>query len=171
MEEPVKQKTLQELEEEHLTALINCFILVWQSNPTKNTVKLILDGGENTFYLKRERFIEIISDILYSTRNPESLKLVAMVKTSLDDYGNLFMFNKQTQELRQLVRTNDELNEIKEELKRHKKNDSEQFTEQLDSHATEKIFEMDMKDNLKKKSHQKETKCRYDFGDFRKRFM
>lgn len=171
MEEQVKQKTLQELEEEHLSALINCFILVWQSNPTKNVVKLILDGGENTFYLKRDKFIEIISDILYSTRNPDSLKIVAMVKTSLDDYGNFFMFNKQTQELRQLVKANDELNEIKEELSRNKKTDSGDFVEPLDTHATEKIFEMDMKDNLKKKSHQKETKRKYNFGDFRKRFM
>lgn len=166
-----KPKTLQELEEEHLSALVNCFILVWQSNPLKNVVKLILDGGENTFYIKRERFIEVMSDILYTSSNIHYLNIIAMIKTSLDDYGNFFMFNKQTQELRQLVKVDDELNEVKEDLARLKKNDSESFTEQLDPQTTDKIFEMDMKDNLKKKSHKRETKRHYDLGDPRKRYI
>ena len=165
------KKTLQELEEEHLSALINCFIFVWQSNPTKSVVKLILDGGENTFYLKKQKFIEFISDILYSTRSPDSLKIIAMIKTSLDDYGNFFMFNKQTQELKQLVSMNDPNNAIKEELSRNNKIEKDKFTEALDMNLNNNLVENDIRSDTKKKVKSIPTKRRYDVGDFRKRFV
>lgn len=169
--EEVPKKTLQELEEEHLSELINCFILVWQSNPTRNCVKLYLDGGENTFYLKRDRFVEMISDILYSSRNKEVLKIIAMIKTSLDDYGNYFEFNKQTQQIRQLSSIKDVKKEIQQELSRNNKKDQNEFVEEADMNVSENIADMDMKDNLRQKTKKIPTKRRFDVGDYRKKFL
>ena len=72
----------------------NFLFIIWFSNPLKDSVRIILDDASIKMWIKRDKFIKIMSDILNATLLPECQYTLFRIKESVYTYGKHFYYDR-----------------------------------------------------------------------------
>lgn len=144
--------TLAELEEQTESLFQQFLFLVWQPNPAKGTVKVLLDNGEVTLRLKNEKFISLIEDTLSDGCSKEVYTNIRGIILSLNEYGCTFFYDRTNNILKRLNRIEglDKLS-MKDiyEAERQKLNKNDQLKESVVKNVEDEIVTHDRKQSEK----------------------
>jgi len=98
-------KKLKDAKEE----LDQFMFLMWTSNPNTDRVRVILDDGTVKLILKRDKFYDILNDLL-QPRDKQVEYNLYRIKESLNKYGGYFWYDRMKNEFKELSERIDFLN-------------------------------------------------------------
>jgi hypothetical protein len=98
---PLKKPNISDLINQEEDLFTQFFLCVWSPNPTKDSVRVILDDGGIKLYLKREKFISLISKVL-NIDLPKTSYNFFRIKQSMNTYGGWYFYDRVNDEYRQL---------------------------------------------------------------------
>ena len=76
--------------------------MVWVVNPLRDNCRVILDDGSIKLYLKRDKFLKIMTDLLNKVPRQDLQHNLFRIKESLNVYGGIFFYDRVNNEFRQL---------------------------------------------------------------------
>ena len=86
------------------TEYLNQFVfLLYFVNPVKDNVRIILDDGTIKFYMKRDKFLKIMEDLLNETLLKECQYTLFRIKESLNVYGGIFHYDRKENIFKQVT--------------------------------------------------------------------
>jgi len=81
--------------------------IVYYTNPTRDSVRLILDDGSIKVWIKRDKFLKLMSDILNETLLYECQVTLYRIKESLSSYGKIYYYNRVRNHFEELMEVAD----------------------------------------------------------------
>lgn len=94
--------TIADIEKEEMDKLNQFLFLIFQPNPARDTVRIILDDGTIKMTMKRAKFFNIIGQILDDTLLMEAQKIKFRIKEALNTFGGNFYFDRYNLQFREL---------------------------------------------------------------------
>jgi hypothetical protein len=94
--------TIVDIEKEEMDKLNQFLFLIFQPNPARDTVRIILDDGTIKMTMKRAKFFNIIGQILDDTLLMEAQKIKFRIKEALNTFGGNFYFDRYNLQFREL---------------------------------------------------------------------
>ena len=76
--------------------------MVWIVNPLRDNCRVIMDDGSIKLYLKRDKFLKIMTDLLNKVPRQDLQHNLFRIKESLNVYGGIFFYDRVNNEFRQL---------------------------------------------------------------------
>ena len=100
---PVNPQNLAPQKPLETEEILNNFVfLVYYVNPLKDSVKLVLDDGNIKMWVKRDKFLAIISKILNESLLKECQYTLFRIRESLGKYGGLFYYDRRDNVFKEL---------------------------------------------------------------------
>lgn len=94
--------TIEDIEKDEMDKLNQFLFLIFQPNPARDTVRIILDDGTIKMVMKRAKFFNIIGQILDDTLLMEAQKIKFRIKEALNTFGGNFYFDRYNLQFREL---------------------------------------------------------------------
>ena len=94
--------TIEDIEKDEMDKLNQFLFLIFQPNPARDTVRIILDDGTIKITMKRTKFFNIIGQILDDTLLMEAQKIKFRIKEALNTFGGNFYFDRYNLQFREL---------------------------------------------------------------------
>jgi hypothetical protein len=98
---PKKVGSLIEDQQKTFDAFQNFMFILWTVNPTKNSVRCILNDGSIKLWLSRDKFEKIMTELLGPTTHELEYALFR-IKQSLRNYGGWFFYDRMQNEFREV---------------------------------------------------------------------
>lgn len=76
--------------------------MIWVVNPLRDNCRVIMDDGSIKLYLKRDKFLKIMTDLLNKVPRQDLQHNLFRIKESLNVYGGIFFYDRVNNEFRQL---------------------------------------------------------------------
>ena len=109
---------ISDIEQEEIDKLNQFLFIIFQPNPTRDVVRIILDDGTIKMTMRREKFFNIISQILDDTLLIEAQKIKFRIKEALNIFGGSFYFDRYNLEFKELGEASIEKKVSPQELRR-----------------------------------------------------
>jgi len=68
--------------------------IIYYTNPTRNSVRLILDDGSIKVWITRDKFLKLMTDILNGTLLRECQYTLMRIRESLNTYGKFYYYDR-----------------------------------------------------------------------------
>lgn len=103
-DQPVEQPKLNltEIIKKEEDLFQNFYVIVWTPRPDRDNVKVILDEGNIKIVLKRDKFIQLLHDILPINR-PGTDRNFFYIKESVRRYGGIFYYNRAEDKFKEVL--------------------------------------------------------------------
>jgi hypothetical protein len=92
---------LVQQEKLELEALNNFFFIVWTANPNKDNVRIILNDGTIKLWMRRDKFMKVMKDLLGPTTHELEYSLYR-IEESLHTYGNFYFYDRVNNEFKEV---------------------------------------------------------------------